>query len=301
MYKIKAYIALILISASTISFAEETPWDVPQDKNEKTAPMMFSGEMQATGEDIYLKNCKSCHGDVGQMNMIPLDPLPKDLNIPQVVDQSDGSLYYKISEGRAAMPSFKNVLSINDTWSVIAYIRSFHKDYKQAEPSVIDAFSGSAVKLAIQFLEKEHLIEISAMGSEGEKAVPAEGVEINLYAKRYFGQLKIGESKATNKEGIVKFKIPSDLKGDSAGIVAFNAKVVDMEQYGEAFAQAEFHAGNAVFKPAINADRQMWNTVDKAPWWVTIAYPVALLGVLGTIGYVVLTLRKVYLIGKEEE
>jgi hypothetical protein len=84
-------------------------------------------------------------------------------------------------------------------------------------------------------------------------------------------------------------------------MVAFNAKVVDMEQYGEASAAAIFNAGKAVFKPAINADRQMWNTVDKAPWWITIAYPLGVLAVLSTIGYVALLLRKVYLLGKTQE
>lgn len=300
MIKIKATLALILLSASTISFAEETPWEIAQDKKDKTAPALFSPEMETAGEGIYLKNCKSCHGDIGQMNMIPLDPLPKDLSIPQVSDQTDGSIYTKISEGRAAMPSFKNVLSISDTWSVIAYIRSFHEGYVQAQPSVIDAFAGSAVTLAMKFIEDEHLIQVIAMGKEDDQPVPAEGVEINLYAKRYFGQLKVGEAKPTNKDGIASFHIPENLRADSAGIVRFNAKVLDMEQYGEASAAGDFIAGKATYKPAINADRQMWNVVSKAPWWLTIAYPLVVLIVLSTIGYIVLSMYKVYMLGKED-
>jgi hypothetical protein len=45
----------------------------------------------------------------------------------------------------------------------------------------------------------------------------------------------------------------------------------------------------------------MWNTVDKAPIWLTIAFPLGLLIVLGVIGSILLQLREIFYIGKRKK
>lgn len=295
------FLTLIVVFVLGLSnlWAEETPWPVPEDKETKVAPFTFNAASQKAGEEIYYKNCKSCHGDIGQSNMVPLDPLPKDFSIEQVANESDGSMYYKIVTGRGAMPSFKNTLSVNDTWNVISYIRTFHKNYKQPAPVSIEAFAG-AVTLAMNWLADDNTLQVLVMGKEDEKDVPAEGVEIALYAERYFGQLKVGESKMTDKKGIVSFNFDDKLPGDSIGNLNIIAKVVDTDNYGEVSANGEFIAGEPTFKPGLTEKRAMWNVGRKAPWWVTIAYPGVVLVVLGTIAYILLLLKKVYDIGKQE-
>jgi hypothetical protein len=52
---------------------------------------------------------------------------------------------------------------------------------------------------------------------------------------------------------------------------------------------------------SLRAKRAMWNTVDKAPVWLTIVYPLALLIVLSVIGYIVLQIREIFYIGKRNE
>ena len=75
MQKIFSIIAVITL-CNVLVHADETPWPVPDDEQGKVAPFVFDDNSVKNGEGIYNKNCKSCHGDVGEMNMIPLNPLP---------------------------------------------------------------------------------------------------------------------------------------------------------------------------------------------------------------------------------
>jgi hypothetical protein len=295
---LKRLLFIPLVFASLIVFGDEKPWPVPEDQASVTAPEMFTNEMVKMGEEAYLKNCKSCHGDIGKNNMIQLNPLPKDLST--VGAQSDGSFYYKIKEGRGTMPTFKNTLSVAEKWNIIAYIRSFDKNYVQPQPNVGATFGGSAVKLALEYLAVAKQFRVIAMGKDNDKDVPAEGVEIALFAERYFGNLKLADSKTTNKDGIVLFDAPDNLPGDKEGVLKVLAKVTDTDTFGEASAKAEIKAGIPSNKPSLTEQRALWNVVSKAPWWITIAYPLAVLAAFGTIGYILLLLKKIYGLGKEE-
>ena len=53
---------------------------------------------------------------------------PGDFSKAAFQSQSDGSIFYKISEGRDDMPSFKKKMSdANDIWDVVNYVRSLKK------------------------------------------------------------------------------------------------------------------------------------------------------------------------------
>ena len=53
---------------------------------------------------------------------------PGDFSKADVQSQSDGSIFYKSSEGRDDMPSFKKKIpDADDRWSLVNYIRTFKK------------------------------------------------------------------------------------------------------------------------------------------------------------------------------
>lgn len=298
MKTINKLLIILFIFSNLIVLGEETQWIVPQDKDSKTAPEMFTNEMVKAGNNLYQMNCKSCHGDIGANNMIKLDPLPKDLST--VGAQSDGSFYYKINEGRGAMPNFKNTLSISDKWAVISYVRSFHADYVQAKPHVAVVFAGGGIKLSLEYIEETKQFKVSALGKEKDKEVCAEGVEVSLFAERYFGNMKLGDNKMTNKEGVALFALPKNLPGDSIGTLRLIAKVADPELYGEVSVREEITAGIHTNKPSLTEKRAMWNVVSKAPLWITFAYPLSVLSVLTVLGYILLLLKRIYVLGKNE-
>lgn len=82
------------------------------------------------GKTIFQQQCVVCHGDKGRSDGpagMALSPRPSDLTSEEVQAQTDGALFWKISEGRGAMPAFKNMLSEEQRWQVVTYLRTLAK------------------------------------------------------------------------------------------------------------------------------------------------------------------------------
>src|SRR5476651_1998077 len=110
---------------------QQKHWPVP-DKDAKTAnPVKSSKETIAAGKALYSLHCASCHGKAGLGDgnkAAQLKTQPQDMSKSDVQSQSDGTLFYKISEGRDDMPSFKKKLpDAEDTWSLVVFIRTLKK------------------------------------------------------------------------------------------------------------------------------------------------------------------------------
>ena len=135
--KSKLTLATTLIALSIVSFAftaivqKTKPWPVPE-KNAKTPnPVKSDKESLATGKSLWNLHCASCHGKTGLgdgSKAAQLKTQPQDLTTSAMQSQSDGSLFFKISEGRDDMPSFKKKISDpDDIWSVVNYMRTLKK------------------------------------------------------------------------------------------------------------------------------------------------------------------------------
>jgi len=298
----KNYILLIIGFVISTGVYAQGEWIVPADKKGKLSTVTFSSSMEKLGADIFKNNCVSCHGTPGQNNPIPLMPSPGDPAGSKFSDNTDGELYYKIQEGRVTMPSFKSALSATDTWNVIAYIRSFHKGYKQEVAAKVETNIPEGATLAMDLSydadAKKVLVKVIA-NNEG-KQIPVAGVDVKIVAKRYFGQLPIGEPKTTDGNGIANIDWNDELPGDSIGNVALTASFVDTENYGDLTVAKDLKIAVATNKPALNAERAMWNTVKKAPLWILFSYLGGVITVWFFIIYVALSLKKIFALGKDE-
>ena len=79
------------------------------------------------GRRIFAQRCAVCHGDKGAGDGPAgksISPQVADLTAYEVQDQSDGALYWKIGEGRVAMPAWKAILDDDERWNLVNYIRS---------------------------------------------------------------------------------------------------------------------------------------------------------------------------------
>jgi len=77
------------------------------------------------GKMIYVKNCVSCHGQKGDgLSFRPHFPNFRDAKIME--GKTDGELFDKISNGGkgTGMPAWKKILTEQDRWNVLAYIRT---------------------------------------------------------------------------------------------------------------------------------------------------------------------------------
>lgn len=297
-------IALLIFIAFGLSFqlqAQNPNWKVPADKNKQLSPFKFEEANVKAGKKIFESNCTSCHGHPGQGDFINLNPAPGDPATKKIQGNSDGALHYKITTGRGAMPSFKNILSSTDIWNVISYLRTFNPDYAQqvAKKVVEGTFGAKDLKILLSYLKKESIIEASVSGYKDGKKIPLENAEVNLFAKRKFGNLEIDEAKRTNEAGIATFQTPADLPGDTAGLISFYAKLPNEDLYGTVETDTIIKAGVTIHPVSARAKRAMWNTVDKAPYWILISYTSIVVTVWAIIFYILLQLRKIFIIGKE--
>jgi mono/diheme cytochrome c family protein len=92
-----------------------------------TNPLPQSDGTIEQGRVSYEYFCIQCHGPgldgkgaVGQS----FKPLPTDLTSPTLLSESDGLLYKRIRLGYKRHPALFTTLSGNDTWAILAYMRS---------------------------------------------------------------------------------------------------------------------------------------------------------------------------------
>ena len=129
-FKSSVVIALFVASIGLYSFTffQAKPWNVPDAAAKKTNPVKSDGESLQTGKELWAKHCQSCHGKKGAgdgTKAAELETEMQDFAKDLVQKQSDGALFYKISEGRDEMPTFKKkILDESDTWSLVNYIRT---------------------------------------------------------------------------------------------------------------------------------------------------------------------------------
>ncbi len=102
-------------------------WDIPE-KYQKV-PNPYPGEGLKTGAKIYKRTCAACHLTNGKGNK---DITPVDFTSEAFQSQTDGTLFYKISEGRAgtAMKSYGDDFAEKKLWYLVNYLRTFKEEKK---------------------------------------------------------------------------------------------------------------------------------------------------------------------------
>ena len=126
--------AAVLVAAGAGSAVwAQGEWMAPADaKNVKNPLAGKKGDKEtlAKAKKLVETNCASCHGPGGKGNgpaaaALP-PPKPADWTSAKVAKETDGEIFWKISNGRGAMPPWKH-LPENDRWAIVNYIRSLQK------------------------------------------------------------------------------------------------------------------------------------------------------------------------------
>ena len=297
---ISRFILIAFLGLSSATLCAQTPWEVPADRNIKLSQTEFADQNRNTGKDLYMTNCKSCHGEPGKNNAIRLVPQPPDPATLQLQQNSDGALQFKISEGRGPMPSFKNILSSADIWNIIAFVRSYNKDYKQ-QIAVRPTFGGEVFdKVSIQLSQEQGKTSVVAMvtGERGGLKKPLAGLEVKLFVRCYFGNLIVDKPIDTDANGKVNFNVPNNLPGDPTGKVALFAQLSNEELFGLVKTEAVMTIGIPTSKPPLNEPRALWNVVQKTPLWLLFTYIICVLAVWGLIFVVLFKLKTIFELGK---
>jgi mono/diheme cytochrome c family protein len=107
----------------------QTPWTAPESEKSKKSPIAASAKVAEQGEKVAKVNCVSCHGKGGKGDgaaAAALNPKPADWTSKKIQGESDGELFWKITNGRGAMPAWRH-LSENDRWALVQHLRTLKK------------------------------------------------------------------------------------------------------------------------------------------------------------------------------
>ena len=293
----KVVITFIITISCFLQLSAENNWNVPADKKAKNSYIKFDAASAQTGEAIYIKNCQSCHGNPGKGNSLKsLKPIPPDLSSVSSQALTDGELFYILSTGRMIMPSFKNVLSEDERWRVISFLRSYNKNYVQVL-SKFDPTKSKLVKIELNFDSKTNIFHIDVKANEKTGTISLKDAEVGLFASRYFGRLQIDKTQRTNSVGSATFAFPKNLPGDKLGNIELIVKVSD-ENYGEIELVKKFKVGIPTDKPSLTQDRAIWNVLVKAPVWIILLYTSGVLAFGFVLLYLLNNLRQLKKIGE---
>ena len=119
------------VKLSTLSNTN-TGWVAPLEATKVANPVSSNEDNLAKGKSVYVVACLPCHGEKGKgdgpaaasLKRDDKPILPADLESPPIQQQRDGSMFWKIREGRSPMPSWKAALADDQIWIVIRYLRS---------------------------------------------------------------------------------------------------------------------------------------------------------------------------------
>jgi mono/diheme cytochrome c family protein len=115
--------------------AESGPggWTIPPEAASERSPIAVTPQTLVAGRALFQKNCRRCHGPKGIGDGPDADPDFMDdmdlTNPKRAAKNPDGVVFYKVSNGRKKpkMPAFKDELSKEQIWTIVAYVQTLRK------------------------------------------------------------------------------------------------------------------------------------------------------------------------------
>jgi len=175
------------------------------------------------------------------------------------------------------------------------------KDFDQTEGEATVTKTKLSIDTASDGETRSIIVSVSAL--KGSEWVPAKDVEMKVGISRMGGILSAGDDPTytTDSSGSVTVEFKKDsLPGDEKGNILLAAKVEENDMYGNLLLEKTVPWGVA-FKPDNNFfnQRTLWSTRNRTPPWLLIMAYSIVIGVWGTIIYLVGRLLKIKKMGKE--
>jgi mono/diheme cytochrome c family protein len=112
----------LTVFGQNTSYQQDPGWRAPAEAVAKPNPLGQRQELAAGGQKLFRRNCVECHGEDGG-GLIKKHGA--DLQLPLVQQQTDGTLFWKITNGNTdrGMPSFSKLPELQ-RWQLVLYLRT---------------------------------------------------------------------------------------------------------------------------------------------------------------------------------
>lgn len=107
--------------AQNSDYKQDDKWVAPPDAAAKNNPLVGNADAVAGGRKLFLRSCAECHGEDGT----GVQEGVANLQLPAVQKQSDGSFFWKITNGnvKKGMPAFARFPEAQ-RWQIVSFLRT---------------------------------------------------------------------------------------------------------------------------------------------------------------------------------
>jgi mono/diheme cytochrome c family protein len=135
---LKIFGTLILLTCLDTAHATaqqvKQPWKAPASADAVKNPLKPTPAGLKDAQELYQKNCVLCHGKTGASNGPAAGSLPQKpanfTDAKMMQKATDGELFWKMTTGRAPMPSWQDKLSETQRWELVNYLRRLTREGK---------------------------------------------------------------------------------------------------------------------------------------------------------------------------
>lgn len=145
-------LSVFIVACNSSEKNSDKFWTAPESAYSLKRPFTITADVELKGQQLYMLYCWQCHGETGFGDGAAgssLDQKPANFHDKRVRKQPDGALFWKMSMGKGTMPAFKDVLSEEERWSLVAYIRKL-----STQRSVAKTPKALRPDIAVQYVMK---------------------------------------------------------------------------------------------------------------------------------------------------
>jgi len=129
---VSAACALALLGGLAPAGSAQSPppavkWTAPPESKDVANPVKTDGRTVERGKKLFQTYCVACHGNAGSGDGamgLKLGYKAANLTLENINQQTDGEIFWKISKGKAPMPSWEPQLLARDRWDLVSYVRT---------------------------------------------------------------------------------------------------------------------------------------------------------------------------------
>lgn len=123
-------VAILFVMTPFLVKAQSSKFVAPKSADVIQNPLKAIPGNLSDGKTLFTKYCVACHGNKGKgdgLAAASLNPKPADFLLPSVIKETDGSLFWKLSNGKTPMPAWGKILQPKQCWQLVLYIRTLEK------------------------------------------------------------------------------------------------------------------------------------------------------------------------------